>query len=61
VVFSGGIRAALLSGLIFGGIAYCNAASAETLADALSAAYQGNPTLRGERAKLRATAHMPAN
>lgn len=37
------------------GITYSNSAAAETLSDALYAAYQSNPTLRAERAKLRAT------
>jgi outer membrane protein len=55
VVFSARLRVALLSGIILSGITYSNSAGAETLSDALYAAYQSNPTLRAERAKLRAT------
>jgi outer membrane protein len=55
VVFSARLRVALLSGVILSGIIYSGSARAETLSDALYAAYQSNPTLRAERAKLRAT------
>ncbi len=51
----GFLRTALLSGFVFCGLAFGNSASAESLSDALSSAYRGNPTLRAERARLRAT------
>jgi outer membrane protein len=53
VVFLIRFRAALLSSFVFLGFGI--SASAESLNDALSAAYQSNPTLRAERANLRAT------
>jgi outer membrane protein len=46
-------RAVLLSSIVLGGSSLANTASAETLASALSSAYQGNPTIRVERARLR--------
>jgi outer membrane protein len=49
------VRAALLSGVVGLSFAFGGSASAESLIDALAGAYQGNPTLRGARAKLRAT------
>ncbi len=44
--------AAVIFGLLLSGASY---AAAETLSDALSAAYAGNPTLRAERARQRGT------
>jgi outer membrane protein len=49
------VRAVLLSGIVISGFLFSGAASAESLLDALSGAYRGNPTLRAERAKLRST------
>ena len=49
------LRTALLSGMVLFGFGLGHSASAESLVDALSGAYQGNPTLRAERARLRAT------
>jgi outer membrane protein len=54
-VFSVKFRMALLSSLVFCGFAFGASASAETLNEALSSAYRGNPSLRAERANLRAT------
>jgi outer membrane protein len=47
------LRVVLLSGLVLAGVS--KLAYAETLVDALIAAYRGNPTLNAERARLRAT------
>jgi outer membrane protein len=47
------VRAALLSSLICS--SFSGSVFAESLTDALAGAYHGNPSLRGERAKLRAT------
>jgi outer membrane protein len=55
VVFLVQFRTALLSSLVFCGFALGASASAETLNEALSAAYRSNPTLQAERANLRAT------
>ncbi len=49
------LQTALLSGMVLFGFGLGHSASAESLVDALSGAYQGNPTLRAERARLRAT------
>ncbi len=49
------LRTMFLSGVVLFGFAGGELASAESLTDALSGAYQGNPTLRAERARLRAT------
>jgi outer membrane protein len=49
------VRTGLVSGIFGLGLAFNASASAESLRDALSSAYRGNPTLNAERAKLRAT------
>lgn len=52
-MYSKGLRAAWFSGFVV--FAVVSSASAENLTDAFVGAYKGNPTLRAERAKLRAT------
>jgi outer membrane protein len=49
------VRTVLLSGIVGVSFAFGASASAESLQEALAGAYKGNPTLRAERAKLRAT------
>lgn len=48
-------RMSLVAVLLAGGIGFCGPVSAETLQQALVSAYEGNPTLRAERARQRAT------
>lgn len=54
VIKSVNLRTVLMSGVVLIGFALNNPASAENLIDAFAGAYQGNPTLRAERARLRA-------
>jgi len=51
----GGLRRLLLAGsaLCLGNIAVCGGASGMTLTEALAAAYNNNPTLLAQRARLR--------
>jgi TolC family type I secretion outer membrane protein len=53
--FWSGVRASLLACVVFVPVLGAGAASAESLFEAMAKAYEGNPTLRAERARQRAT------
>ncbi|MFN0192359.1 MAG: TolC family outer membrane protein, partial [Aestuariivirga sp.] len=53
--FGSGLRASLLACVVLVPVLGAGAASAESLFEAMAKAYEGNPTLRAERARQRAT------
>jgi outer membrane protein len=55
VSFRGILKASLVSAVVLGSFAQLSAAQAESLADAMRAAYRKNPTLNADRARQRGT------
>ena len=55
------MRELLLSIMACAPLSFAGPAAAETLHDAMALAYQTNPTIRAERARLKATREVKAH